>query len=379
MNTRLTYLLFLMFASTIFFVSCNTPSIDDDGEITPTEREEYETAQLLRPAWYYDAPITDESKFTVTHEAQNLSFFSANTSGCKEIYMTFPDSTTQYNRAILTYTMGGWNEGPAEWDMTTQILIFDNATEEYYEIARAITPYGGSFDASWSKSYYLDVTEYLPMLVGDSVEFRVYYGGWDATALRKHTVQMTYDFYSVEDTTDRRPIYYTKIYDSNVNTFRMRGWVYGSDSIPIEGVDYLGLREFTVPEEVNSLLMKVAITGHGMEQGTFPDRTGYSTKNCAEFDYNIYDVILNGESKGLGMIYYENSNTYSQAGTYYYDRANWGPGLPINTQWWYIANFPEQEGDRSMTIDFDLENYISPSNSGDAYYIIQVDIFGFAD
>lgn len=362
----------LVLIATIFY-NCK-PVIEGPEK----EREEYETGQLLRKAWYNEPPITEESKFTVTHEAQRLSYFGSNVNDDAEIHMTFPDNTTEYNRAILTYTMAGWNEGPAEWDMTTQIMIYDKATEEYYEIARAITPYGGSFRADWNKSFYLDVTEYLPMLTGD-VEFRVYYGGWDATDTHAHTVQMTFNLYSVDNTTDRRPIYHTKIYDSRVNDAGMRSWIYGSDSIPIENDEYLGLREFTVPTDVKSLLMKVSITGHGMEQGRFPDREGYSTKNAAEFDYNTYDIVLNGESKALGMIYYDNSNTYAQAGTYKFDRANWGPGLPINTQWWYIANFPEVEGDRKMTIDLNLERYISPAKKGSAYYIIQVDIFGFAE
>ncbi len=369
-----------LFSSIVFttaFTSCNNNNSGED--ITSTEREEYETGQLLRPAWYTENPITDESKFTVTHEAQRLSHFGWDVNDDAEVHMTFPDNTTEYNRAILTYKMAGWEDGPAEWDMTTQIMMYDKTNEEYYEIARAITPYGNSFSSTWNKSFFLDVTEYLPMLTGD-VEFRVYYGGWDATDTRAHTVQMTFDLYSVNDTTNRRPIYHTKIYDSRINNSSgMRGWTYGSDSIPIENDDYLGFREITVPADVKTLLMKVNITGHGMEQGTWPDRQGYTTKNTAEFDYNTYDIILNGESKGVGMIYYDNSNTYAQAGTYSYDRANWGPGLPANTHWWYVANFPETEGDRDMTIDFDLERYISPSNNGSAYYIIQVDIFGFSE
>lgn len=104
--------------------------------------------------------------------------------------------------------------------------------------------------------------------------------------------------------------------------------------------------------------MRVAISGHGHDQGKFPDRPNYRTKNAAEFDMNTYEIKLNDEAEGVvGNIFYSNADNYPQAGTYQYDRANWGPGNPLYTHYWEIQNLPESGGE--LTLDFDLERFNS--------------------
>lgn len=193
--------------------------------------------------------------------------------------------------------MGGWNQGPADWDMTTMIMVKDKKTQKMYEISRAFTPYGGSFGPDWNKTYYFDVTEYIPMLKG-ATEFHVYYGGWDATDKKAHTATLTFNFYE-EDAPNT--IYYANVYDSrsSANT-GYRSWAYGIDSADIEARERLGLRYFKVPEDVKTILMKVSISGHGHDQGKFIDRVGYKTRNAAEFDRNTYEVIVNEKCYGVG-------------------------------------------------------------------------------
>ncbi|MFI3285920.1 MAG: peptide-N-glycosidase F-related protein [Rikenellaceae bacterium] len=363
-----------LFAATLL-PSCSSDNnqVDDNTQEEVVPEKKLFVYQLDREPWSEENPLTTTSKFTATHDELKLEFFGWSLEEDASINITFPEETDNYNKAILTYRMGGWNEGPAEWDMATQIMVLDKESGEYYEIARAITPYGASFDISWNKTFYLDVTEYLPMLTGDT-EFRIFYGGFDATETNAHTVKMTFDLYSTENV-EPRTLYHAKIYDSRQNHNGYRGWYYGSDSLPIEDDARLGLREFTLPEDVASLLMKVNITGHGMEQGVFPDRDAYITKNAAEFDENTYEVVINGTKYGTGHIFYDNGDTYFQSGTFKYDRANWGPGLPVNTHYWAIDNLPS---DREMSIDLNLENYISPSNQPAAFYMVQVDIFGLS-
>ena len=128
--------------------------------------------------------------------------------------------------------------------------------------------------------------------------------------------------------------------------------------------------------------MKVSISGHGADRGVFPDRgttgKGKRANNAAEFDENFYRVILNGEQKFEGHIFYENDSTYRQAGTYKLDRANWGPGLPLKVDWLEIHNLPK---DGKLNIDFNLDRFNSKVNDlrgeGVANYIIEVDIFGY--
>ena len=357
------------------FVACNSDM----------PKDECYTRQSSRKAWYDEHPMADaDADFSVKTDAIRLQFYGWGLDEDSVVTVKFPDSTDKFNRAILTYRMGGWNEGPADWDMTTMIMLKDPNTGEFYELARAFTPYGGYFDSNWEKLYYMDITEYLPMLHGD-VEFHIYYGGWDATEKKAHTVTLTFDFY--EGKKDKETIFYHKIYDSRASSnIGYRSWAYGvsPDSLgsnDIEDLERLGIRNIQLPAEVKSLLMKVSISGHGHDRGVFTSRRdgqGKRANNAAEFDENFYRVKLNGVQTYEGYIFYDNEDTYRQAGTYLYDRANWGPGLPLKVDWLEIHNLPK---DGKLSIDFDLDPFNSAINDlhgeGLANYIIEVDIFGY--
>ncbi|MBO8439120.1 MAG: hypothetical protein IAC51_00540 [bacterium] len=363
-------------AAGLVAILCLLPACQDD---TKKSQELETTASKDYKAWYTTHPETESSPaFSASTDAVRLHFYGWSEAEDSLIKVQFPESTVNYRRAILTYRMGGWNEGPAEWDMTTMIFVKNKLDGEWYELTRAITPYGGSFGSDWEKKYYMDITPYLPMLTGET-EFRIYYGGWDATDKRAHTVTLTFDFYEGEIA--RPNVFHAKIYDSSRNTNTgYRSWAYGIDSASIEDPERLGQRTVTIPDNVKSLLLKVSISGHGHDQGTFVERSNYYTRNAAEFDENWYDIIINGEKRAEGHIFYSNADTYPQAGTYYYDRANWGPGLPLLVHYWDISNIPD--GNRTLTIDFDLEEFRSamksPKDEGVAQYIVEVDLFGFS-
>ena len=330
----------------------------------------------VRPAWYDVNPESNDPEFKVATDAIRLHFYGWNFEEDSMVTVKFPESTDQYRRAILTYRMGGWNKGPADWDMTTQIVFKSNRTGEMMEISRCFTPYGGSFGPSWEKIYYMDITEYLPDLIGET-NFYLWYPGWDATNEKAHTATLTFNFY--EGTPEKRTIWHNTLYSSRESgTTGYRNWCYGVEGYDIEDEARLGVRNIELPKEVKSIMMRVAISGHGHDQGKFLDRKGYRTRNAAEFDENFYSININGEKKYVGHIFYSNAKTYPQAGTYKYDRANWGPGLPLNTQWYTIENLPE---DGKLTIDFDLDRFKSantePNADGVAQYYVWVDLFGY--
>lgn len=367
MKGKLTTFTFAVFAFVSFmFVSCNDEM--NVGKCTVSEFD--------RPAWYNEHPESEKPSFSTSTDAIRLHFYGWGLEEDSVVKVTFPENTSNYRRAILTYRMGGWNEGPSDWDMTTMIMVRDKRTDTFYELVRAFTPYGGSFNSDWEKKYYMDITEYLPMLTGET-EFHIYYGGWDATDKKAHTVTLTFDFY--DGIPERNTVYTKNIYDSRSSSNTgYRSWAYGVTGHDIEDDSRLGKRIVEFPENVKFILMKVSISGHGHDAGVFTDREKYRTKNAAEFDENFYDMVINGEVKNTGHIFYDNTNTYSQAGTYYFNRANWGPGLPLNTQYWIITDLPVE---RKFTIDFNLDPFKSKVNDlkgeGVAQYIIQVDIFGY--
>ena len=331
-----------------------------------------------RQSWSYTHPMADnKADFYATSDTIRLHFFGWSLDDDSLITIKFPESTDKYNRAILTYRMGGWNEGPAEWDITTMIMIKDKRSGELYELVRAFTPYGGAFDTDWEKIFYIDITEYLPMLTND-VEFYIYYGGWDATEQRAHTVKLGFEFY--EGKRDKTVVFSQKIYDSRSSSNTgYRSWAYGVDTASIEEPERLGNRTIKIPYNVKSLLLKVSITGHGADPGIFPNRPDYQQAiNAAEFDDSRYTIIINNDTLATEEIFQMNLNNYYQKGSYRMGRANWGPGLPMKTDYWELHQIPEN---RTLNINFDLEPFQSALNDlkaeGIANYIIEIDIFGY--
>lgn len=351
------------------------------GGCTPSfhpEKRDNTTRQLDKEPFYYISPENSISTIKVTSEEHRLSFFGWGESTDKAFTMELPSDISNIKRVLLEYRMGAWGNGPGQWDNTTMLFVEDKLSGERYEIARAITPYGGSFGKYWNKAFWLDITEYLPMLSGNTT-FYLYYGGWDATDTRAHTVTITLHYY--KGTPKRNVVFTHELYDSSRDgNSGYRGWAYGVEGHDIEDVSRLGERIVEIPANVKTLEMRVAITGHGHDQGTFLERPGYRTLNAAEFDDNYYEVVVNGEKAAQkGYIFYSNADTYKQAGTYYFDRANWGPGLPINVQYWNIAR--PAEGFGTLSLDLNLEKFSSANTElnaeGVAQYIVQVNLFGY--
>lgn len=318
---------------------------------------------------------TDKMKLTSSYHGTNDS------DEVLHFKVNFPSDHKEYRAAYLTYTMCATDNGPADWDQTTIVSIKDKKTGEWYEFARAFTPYGGSFSANWNMSWYMDVTEFLPFLEGDT-EFSIYYCGWEGESANKHhAVKLGFDLYKGKP--EKNVIFTQKIYDTcegSIPGYR-RCWPYGIDGYSIEDASRLGERTISVPAGVKSALVRVDITGHGMDyDGKFIGRPGYTLNSCAEFDYQNYYITLNGEKlKEYGKVFEGNSDNYEQAGTYWYDRAGWGPGKPANVQWWEIKNIPAEGA--TLTIDFDFDgfesSFTSPNEDSNPYYIISTDFFGY--
>lgn len=288
--------------------------------------------------------------------------------------LNFPEGSSK--RVILEYTMGSFGSGPADYDYTTMIFIKDKAEGRWHEIVRAFTPFGGLFDASWEKSFYIDVTEFGALLQGD-VEFAYYYGGFDATEERAHSFKLRFLLYEGEP--DRELVGIVPLYDSfNTGNSGYRGWAYGVAGHDIEAAERLGQRTVAIPNDVTSMELRLSITGHGHDQGRFPDRPDYVPYNMAEFDANSYTFIVDGyEQTAVGSIFYSNADNYLQQGTYNYDRANWAPGNPANVQYWSVDMAAVNDG--AMTIDIDLPRFEStfdaPNAEGVAQYIVMGDLF----
>lgn len=358
---------------------CLNAQVPQDGG---GENDDLSTITLTdRKGWFKlaDCPVDMSANHDkVQSEKMRLQFFGWSPENDYPFTLNFPTDKT-YGRCILQYTMSG-DPRPADWDQLTEVQIYNPNDGFWYEISRVITPYGGSFTRIWKMDYYFDVTEFLPLLQNpDGAQFRIYYGGFDATTSKAHAATLTFHLFEGEP--ENGPVVFTaQVYDSFRNGNNgYRAWAYGVQGHSIEADERLGAREIELPENVHSGWLRVCFSGHGQEAlneagdgyasvlPSFPNREDYEVMNPAEFDINTYTVKLHGQTaEQVGVIWEDNSNNYYQAGTYKYDRAGWGPGKPANVHWWYVENLPA--GDK-WKIDIDLEEYISNRNAPNAGYV----------
>ena len=360
----------LLFVACVALMACNPNE--------PDHKASGRIHQLDSIGWYWqkDCPADlSTAACSVSTDEIRLHFYGWEPEQDSLVSVVFPDNTDRYGRVLLTYRMCGWNQGPAEWDMTTMIKIYDRTHDQWLEFVRAITPYGGSFGAGWEKRFYLDVTEFLPLLKGPT-DFRIFYCGWDATDTRAHAVQLTFSFFEGSNPYGRS-LGWQKVYDStlpNDGSNGYRAWSYGVEGWSIEDPSRLGVRTIDVPAGTKQVLLRVCITGHGQDAyngtGIFPNRSPQRATNCAEFDRNFYIISINGvKQREEGLIWELNtgSNNYNQAGTYRHNRAGWGPGKPCNVQHWLISDIPAKG--ETLTLDFDLDEYISPCTKPNDQYV----------
>lgn len=328
--------------------------------------------------------VLSDAAVYVQSDTFRLHFYGWGQDEDSLFHVSLPENTDKFGRCILQYTMCGWNKGPAEWDMTTMIRVKDKQTGEWYELSRCITPYGGSFSANWLKVYYLDVTPLMSLLSGDT-EFKIFYCGWDASATRAHACTLGFYYFNGKNP-NGHPAWHQKIYDSTLNgNTGYRSWAYGVEGHSIEDSARLGQRTIHVPAGTKNIVLRSCFTGHGQDaltvgNGKFPGRPGYKPVNVAEFDYNEYRIILNGDTLSqTGYLFEENGDNYKQAGTYKYDRCGWGPGKPCNVHYWTIRNIPSDMG--VITIDMDMDEYIgkntAPNAESVAQFYVMVDAYGY--
>lgn len=358
--------LIIVLSTLLLATACGEKQGDDTPNIDPTEV----ASQIERKPFYERNPQSSAPSYEVSSPKLRLEH-----TGWGENYgtfsLTFP--AERCKRVILEYTMGCEGKRPADYDNTTILFVKDKSSNEWHEIARAFTPFGGMFDSEWERKFYLDVTEFQSLLQDDT-EFRYYYGGFDATEEMAHAVTLKFIHYKGEP--ERTLIAVKNIYDSATSdNCGNRAWVYGIASHDIEAEERLGERSISIPKGTTSIELRLSITGHGHDQGTFPD-SGTTAVNAAEFDQNIYTIYVNGTKQTQqGLVFYSNANNYPQMGTYNYDRANWAPGNPANIHYWAIAHTSGR-----LTLNIDLQPFISqfstPAESdGVARYIVQGDLF----
>ena len=251
-----------------------------------------------------------------------------------------PDSTNDYRKIYLHYTMGCATGGCSDWDYTTQIFVRHRTGEvdtafneiiENYELARVITPYGSSLDNNWQFTTTFDITDFMQIL-RDSVEIRCHYSGWSSG------FSATLDFEFIEGTPARDLVKIENIYSGNYNY---------TSSNDFE-TNKLVPKKLLIEQNSTAAMVKMISTGHSFDNNI----------NAAEFNPVNYHLKIDGTQTHTQYNWDDDCGEnpiYPQGGTWIYNRANWCPGKRAQAFDHEIT--PYINGGDSIEINIDFDSF----------------------
>ena len=220
-----------------------------------------------------------------------------------------------YSKAILQIDLGCATYGCCAWDYTYRGYFSKKINDTSYEdveVARLITPYSSfmrkgryGYDSTWVHPYVYDVTDYLPLLKGDSIFYSASTGGWDDKGKFgfKHTVTL----YLIKGDTLRNPVRVIPAFQNNYRYY---------DSAQMDSV--IQPFKFRLRKGENYAKLRTIITGHDQE---------------GEFSPIQFYVKLNGKQiyqKRLWKTDCDKNPIQPQSGTWIFSRTNWCPGEKVN-------------------------------------------------
>ena len=269
-----------------------------------------------------------------------------------------PDGNTSYHKIIMYYRMGCATSGCSDWDYTTRVnllhptgeldsniasidtistnpLVIDTSwnvfeIKEQYELARVITPYGGSLPGTWVHDFVYDLTDYYHLLK-DSVEIEVHYQGWSTG------FSATLDFAFIEGPRPREVLSIDNVYMGGGNYITSSG--FESQHLPPKTVN--------IDPSTTGLDLMVNFSGHGF----------VNALNCAEFCKKDYYVKVGGQQVASKSIWRDDCGLnaiWPQAGTWLYDRANWCPG---DKSLFRHHDLSSNLSGSTLDLDIDIEPY----------------------
>ena len=230
------------------------------------------------------------------------------------------------------------------WDRFANILVKNSDTNQWYEMARHITPYGVG-NSVLDRGLEVDVTDFKSLLVGN-VELKTYAETWVSSGW---VISLEFDFLAGEP--DYKYYQITPVIQFNNNS--LSGVPYGGEN----GVTELDETKFDLKKSISlgsnikSAHFRTIISGWG--HATPADSDG---RACAEWCFRTHKIKIDNTDKFshyMGPIGCSSNPITNQGGNWSPDRAGWCPGMIVPVR---IDQFNSDISD--STIDF--EYYFQP-------------------
>ena len=241
--------------------------------------------------------------------------------------------------------------GCDDWDRFANVKVKDQATGNWYEIARYITPYWVGTQ-QLQRGLEFDVTDFKSFLK-DNVELRIYIENWTTKA---DIVSIDFDY--IVGTPDYENYEVAEVLSLHSNS--ISGVPYGvTHNLDLE-------KSIQIPGDSENIQFRTIISGWG--HATPYDADG---RPCAEWCFRTHDIKINGSNTfqhNLGPIGCSANPINNQnPGNWQPDRAGWCPGMAVPVR---MNNLDTSYSGSTISFEYDFEDWTSDGNGGNAFYAI---------
>ena len=241
--------------------------------------------------------------------------------------------------------------GCDDWDRFANVKVKDQATGNWYEIARYITPYWVGTQ-QLQRGLEFDVTDFKSFLK-DNVELRIYIENWTTKA---DIVSIDFDY--IVGTPDYENYEVAEVLSLHSNS--ISGVPYGvTHNLDLE-------KSIQIPSDSENIQFRTIISGWG--HATPYDADG---RPCAEWCFRTHDIKINGSNTfqhNLGPIGCSANPINNQnPGNWQPDRAGWCPGMAVPVR---MNSLDTSYSGSTISFEYDLEDWTSDGNGGNAFYAI---------
>ncbi len=206
------------------------------------------------------------------------------------------------------------------WDRFANILVKNSNTNQWYEMARHITPYGVG-NSQLTRGLEVDVTDFKSLLLGN-VELKIYAETWVASGW---VISLEFDY--LAGNPDYKYYQITPVIQFNRNS--LSGVPYGGENgnTQLDKEKFDLTKTISVGSNIKSAHFRTIISGWG--HATPADSDG---RACAEWCFRTHKIKIDNVDKFshyMGPIGCGNNPISNQGGNWAPDRAGWCPGMVV--------------------------------------------------
>ena len=233
------------------------------------------------------------------------------------------------------------------WDRYANILVKNQETNQWFEMARHITPYGVG-NSVLDRGLEVDVTDFKTLLTGN-VELKIFAETWVASGW---VISLEFDF--LDGTPDYKYYQISPVIQFNNNS--LGGVPYGGENgnTQLDETKFDLKKSISIGANIKSAHFRTIISGWG--HATPADSNG---RACAEWCFRTHKIKINNTNKFnhyMGPIGCASNPINNQGGNWSPDRAGWCPGMIVPVR---IDKFDSDISSSNLEFEYYFEPWVN--------------------